>query len=112
MPRPPVTPGGRNYHPLTISPALPAGRPASALATFLHEQLHWLDCPGIDAATTEASERWPDPPAPPPAPATVTWLGLHCCSYRSRVPVTLFDPGNGPVRPNVTGAGPSVKNPE
>jgi len=65
MPRPPVTPGGRNYHPLTISPALPAGRPASALATFLHEQLHWLDCPGIDAATTEASERWPDPPAPP-----------------------------------------------
>jgi hypothetical protein len=27
-------------HPLTIGPGLLTGRPASALATFLHEQLH------------------------------------------------------------------------
>jgi hypothetical protein len=51
-------------HPLTISPHMLVRGPASALATFLHEQLHWLDCPGMDAAATEARQRWPDPPPP------------------------------------------------
>jgi hypothetical protein len=31
-------------HPLTINPGLLNGRPASALATFPHEQLHWSVC--------------------------------------------------------------------
>jgi hypothetical protein len=44
-------------HPLTISPVLLLRRPASALTTFLHEQLHWVEGPGVDAAATEASQR-------------------------------------------------------
>jgi hypothetical protein len=69
-------------HPLTIRPGLLAGRPASALATFLHEQLHWLDGPGVDEATTEASRRWPDPPPFPAAgqDAQSTWLHMSVCA--------------------------------
>jgi hypothetical protein len=69
-------------HPLTISPGMLLRRPAGALAAFLHEQLHWLDCPGIDDATTEASERWPDPPPPPAGcrDAESTWLHVTICA--------------------------------
>lgn len=70
-------------HPLTIMPKILAGRPASALSTFLHEQLHWAtEGPGIDAATTEASRRWPDPPGPPDGghDAGSTWLHMSICA--------------------------------
>lgn len=69
-------------HPLTINPGLLTGRPASALATFLHEQLHWLEGTGLDEAIAEASRRWPDPP-PPPAGARdkqSTWLHISVCT--------------------------------
>jgi len=69
-------------HPLTISPVLLVRRPASALTTFLHEQLHWLDGPGVDGATTEASTRWPSPPPPPAGchDARSTWLHMAVCA--------------------------------
>jgi hypothetical protein len=69
-------------HPLTLSPGVLAGRPARALATFLHEQLHWLEGPGLDEATAEASRRWPDPPPPPAGgeDAPSTWLHLSVCA--------------------------------
>lgn len=69
-------------HPLTISPPRLTKRPAMALSTFLHEQLHWIEGPGTDSATAEASERWPDPP-PPPAGchnAQSTWLHMSVCA--------------------------------
>jgi hypothetical protein len=69
-------------HPLTINPVLLTCRPACALATFLHEQLHWVEGPGVDAATTEASQRWPEPP-PPPAGGhnpESTWLHMTVCA--------------------------------
>jgi hypothetical protein len=70
-------------HPLTISPALLVRRPALALTTFLHEQLHWLDGPGTDSASAEASTRWPDPPSASAGGATdpaSTWLHLSVCA--------------------------------
>jgi hypothetical protein len=69
-------------HPLTISPALLTRRPASALATFLHEQLHWIEGPASDAAAAEASTRWPDPPAPPAGAhdARSTWHHMSVCA--------------------------------
>jgi hypothetical protein len=70
-------------HPLTIMPQLLVGRPARALATFLHEQLHWsMEGPGADAATTEASSRWPDPPGLPEGghDDDSTWLHMSVCA--------------------------------
>jgi hypothetical protein len=70
-------------HPLTISPGLLVQRPALALTTFLHEQLHWLDGPGVVSATAEASERWPEPPPLSAGGATdpaSTWLHLSTCA--------------------------------
>lgn len=69
-------------HPLTINPDLLLLRPTAALTTFLHEQLHWLQPPGLDAATTEVAQRWPDPP-PLPAGGHSTessWLHLSVCA--------------------------------
>jgi hypothetical protein len=52
---------------------------ASVVAgTFLHEQQHWLEGPGLDVA----SRRWPDPP-PPAAEARdkqSTWLHVSACA--------------------------------
>jgi hypothetical protein len=42
------------------SPGTLLREPHAALSTFLHEQLRWIQGPGLDAATTEASGRWPD----------------------------------------------------
>jgi hypothetical protein len=69
-------------HPLTISPPRLIRRPALALTTFLHEQLHWMDVPGTDSATDEASKRWPDPPPPPAGclSAESTWLHMSVCA--------------------------------
>lgn len=70
-------------HPLTIGPGILLRRPALTLTTFLHEQLHWLDGPGMDAATAEASRRWPDPPplsAGGATDATSTWAHLVVCA--------------------------------
>jgi hypothetical protein len=69
-------------HPLTISPVLLVRRPASALTTFLHEQLHWLEGPGVDNAIIEASTRWPSPPPPPAGchDARSTWLHMGVCA--------------------------------
>ncbi len=68
-------------HPLMISPALLVRRPACALTTFLHEQCHWIQCPGLDTATTEASERWPEPPLLPTGghDTESTWLHISVC---------------------------------
>jgi hypothetical protein len=44
-------------HPLTLSPAPLVRRPARALSMFVHEQLHWMEGPGVEAAAVEFS-RW------------------------------------------------------
>lgn len=70
-------------HPLTISPGRLTQRPAMALTTFIHEQLHWTeDGPEIQGATAEASQRWPDPPPPPAGcrDAQSTWLHMSICA--------------------------------
>lgn len=69
-------------HPLTLSPATMLRGPQAALSTFLHEQMHWIQGPGVDAATTEAAERCPDPPPPPAGghDAKSSWLHLCVCS--------------------------------
>jgi hypothetical protein len=70
-------------HPLTITPDLLVSRPASALTTFMHEQLHWLESPGLNAAISVARERWPDPPLRPAGGAhdvESTWLHLVVCA--------------------------------
>jgi hypothetical protein len=69
-------------HPLTISPPRLTRRPAMALTTFIHEQLHCIDGPGSDSATAEARERWPDPPSPPAGcrNAQSTWLHMSVCA--------------------------------
>jgi hypothetical protein len=81
-------------HPLTISPDMLVRGPASALATFLHEQLHWLDCPGIDAAATVARQRWPDPPPPPAGcrDAESTWLHMTICALEYQAVSDLLGP--------------------
>ncbi len=68
-------------HPLTLNPRLLTQRPALAMTTFQHEQMHWLQGPGVDAATTEASQRWPDPPLLPTGghDAQSTWLHVTVC---------------------------------
>jgi hypothetical protein len=74
-------------HPLTLSPAPLVRRPALALTMFLHEQLHWMEGRGTEAAAAEASRRWPDPPPPPAGAADPrsTWIHLSVCAleYRS-----------------------------
>jgi len=82
-------------HPLTISPGLLLCRPASALTTFVHEQLHWLDGPGISHATTEASRRWPDPPPPPAGchDAGSTWLHMSVCALEYQSLSEILGPG-------------------
>jgi len=69
-------------HPLTIGPGLLLRRPASALTTFLHEQLHWISGPGLDDATAEAASRWPHPPGLPAGgrDAQSTWLHMTVCA--------------------------------
>ena len=69
-------------HPLTVSPALLTRRPALALTTFLHEQLHWLEGPDTDGLIAEARERWPEPPPPPAGghSAQSTWLHMSVCA--------------------------------
>jgi hypothetical protein len=69
-------------HPLTINPRLLVQRTALALTTFLHEQLHWVEGPGTDGATAEASQRWPDPPPFPAGGEDLqsTWLHMSVCA--------------------------------
>jgi hypothetical protein len=70
-------------HPLTIGPRLLVQRPALALTTFLHEQLHWLEGPGTESANAEASKQWPDPPplsAGGATDPTSTWLHMSTCA--------------------------------
>jgi hypothetical protein len=73
---------GGYSHPLTISTRILLQRPACALTTFLHEQLHWIEGPNVDAATTRVRERWPDPPPSPAGghDAESTWLHLWVCA--------------------------------
>jgi hypothetical protein len=82
-------------HPLTISPGLLVQRPAWALTTFLHEQLHWLEGPGTDSATAEARTRWPDPPplaAGGATDATSTWLHMSVCALEYHSLADLLGP--------------------
>jgi hypothetical protein len=70
-------------HPLTLGPGTLLRRePHAVLSAFLHEQMHWIQGPGIDAATTEAASRWPDPPPPPAGShsAQSSWLHISVCS--------------------------------
>jgi hypothetical protein len=69
-------------HPLMICPELLTRRPQCALTTFMHEEMHWIQGPGLDAATTEVSKRWPGPPPPPAGgrDAESTWLHLIVCT--------------------------------
>ena len=70
-------------HPLTINPGLLVQRPALAMTTFLHEQLHWLEGPGTDGASAEAAKRWPNPPPLSAGGATdhtSTWLHISVCA--------------------------------
>jgi hypothetical protein len=74
---------GAFSHPLTFSPRVLTRRPAMALTTFIHEQLHWTeDGPGIRRATEEASQRWPDPPPLPAGchSAESAWLHMSICA--------------------------------
>jgi hypothetical protein len=73
---------GGHSHPLTLSPPTLLGSPGRALAVFLHEQMHWIDGPGVYDAIAEARRRWPDPP-PPPAGchnAESSWVHLVVCA--------------------------------
>jgi hypothetical protein len=82
-------------HPLTISPGLLVQRPALALTTFLHEQLHWLDGPGIASATAEASQLWPGPPPRSAGGATdpaSTWLHMSTCALEHESLSQLLGP--------------------
>jgi hypothetical protein len=82
-------------HPLTISPSLLMRRAASALTTFLHEQLHWLDGPGSNDAAAEASRRWPDPPPPPAGchDAESSWLHMSVCALAYQSLSEILGPG-------------------
>lgn len=82
-------------HPLTISPELLVQRPSLALTTFLHEQLHWLEGPGIDSASIEVSEQWPDPPSRSEGGATdstSTWLHMNVCALEHQSLSELLGP--------------------
>jgi hypothetical protein len=83
-------------HPLTLSPALLVRRPALTLTTFLHEQLHWMEGPGTEAAAIEFSSRWPDPPPPPAgaADARSTWIHLSVCALEYLSLAGILDPGS------------------
>jgi hypothetical protein len=86
-------------HPLTIGAAMLVQRPALTLTTFLHEQLHWLEGPGTDAAAAEASERWPDPP-PLPAGGTdtaSTWLHMSVCALEYFSLSEILGPAAAPL---------------
>jgi hypothetical protein len=90
-------------HPLTINPDLLVQRPAAALTTFLHEQLHWLaEPPGVDAATAEVSKRWPDPPPLPAGghDAESSWMHLSVCAleYASLCEVLGVDAATAELR--------------
>lgn len=69
-------------HPLTLSATALMLRPARALSMFLHEELHWMEGPGTEAAAAEASGRWPDPPLPPGGrnDARSIWIHLSVCA--------------------------------
>jgi hypothetical protein len=70
-------------HPLTLNPRMLLRLdPHGMLSVFLHEQMHWIHGPGLDAATTEAATRWPDPPLPPAGSydAQSSWLHISVCS--------------------------------
>jgi hypothetical protein len=69
-------------HPLMLSPRLLLRGPDVALTVFLHEQMHWIQGPGLDAATTEAAARWPQPPPPPAGAhdAESSWLHFSVCA--------------------------------
>jgi hypothetical protein len=82
-------------HPLIISPGLLVRRPALALTTFLHEQLHWLEGSGTDSASAEASRRWPDPPplaAGGATDPTSTWLHMSVCALEHQSLSELLGP--------------------
>jgi hypothetical protein len=82
-------------HPLTISPGLLVRRAALTLTTFLHEQLHWLEGPGTDSASAEASTRWPDPPPLSAGGGTdpaSTWLHMSTCALEYRSLSELLGP--------------------
>jgi hypothetical protein len=81
-------------HPLTLSPPRLLRRPAMALTTFLHEQLHWLERPGTDAAIAEARARWPDPPPPPAgchSPESA-WMHMSVCALEYQSLAELIGP--------------------
>jgi hypothetical protein len=69
-------------HPLTLSPAPLMRSPVRPLSMFLHEQLHWMEGPGTEAAAVEFSRRWTDPPPPPAGAADPrsTWIHLSVCA--------------------------------
>lgn len=73
---------GGHSHPLTISPKTLLRTPGHALAVFLHEQLHWIDGPGVDDAIAEVRKRWPDPPPSPAGAhdAQSSWEHLVVCA--------------------------------
>lgn len=72
-------------HPLTLGPNYLLLGPDSALALFLHEQLHWLAASSSNAAEAiaEAGDRWPDPPDFPDGATDKesTWLHFVVCSF-------------------------------
>lgn len=71
-------------HPLTLGSKYLLLGSDSALALFVHEQLHWLVASSQNAAgaIAEARNRWPDPPAFPDGATDPdsTWLHFVVCS--------------------------------
>ena len=80
-------------HPLTLTPRL-IRRPALALTTFLHEQLHWLEDLGAEHSMTDARQRWPDPPGPLAGcnSAESTWLHMSVCALEYRSLAEILGP--------------------
>jgi hypothetical protein len=85
---------GGHSHPLTINPSLLVSSPARALAVFLHEQLHWVEGPGVDNAIAEVRRRWPDPPPPPAGchDAESSWGHLIVCALEYQSLSELLGP--------------------
>jgi hypothetical protein len=86
---------GGYSHPLTLGSGPLISRPARALTTFLHEQLHWLEGPGTESAIVEASRRWPDPPGLSAGGGTdprSTWLHLSVCALEYQSLAELLGP--------------------